>query len=80
MTIEEFIEKLNQMKSFPSWERNKHQIVKVRLNDPSMGPVSQTTVTGVGFGFDWEANSFLIFCEDKIYKNKDIYKFDDLTK
>ena len=69
MTLEEFINKLNALKERPSWEYNKDQIVRVKTNDPSVGPSSTTDVTAIGTGFDWDRNSFLIWCEDKVYKN-----------
>ena len=69
MTLDEFVDKLNALKARPSWEYIKEQTVRVKTNDPSVGPMSTTDVIAINCGSDWDRNSFTIWCEDKIYKN-----------
>jgi len=69
MTLEEFINKLNDFKNRSMWEDKKDLVVRVVTADPAVGPSSTTDVAAIGAGFDWDRNSFLIWCEDKVYKN-----------
>ena len=77
MTLEELVDKLNKLKESPSWKYNKDQIVRVRTNNRSMGAVSSSDVVALHCGFDWNRNSFLIYCEDVIYKRKTALDTED---
>lgn len=68
MTLEQFINKLNDLKTLPSWKYHKDDIVCVKTNDPRVGPSSVTLVTSFGSGFDWDKHRFMITCEDTLFK------------
>jgi hypothetical protein len=70
MTLEEFADKINALKQLPSWDYRKDMIVRVRLDNPSAGPLATTEVSSMYAGSDWDRNSFLICTGDKIYREK----------
>lgn len=71
MTLEQLAEIIDRLKMRRSWDDYKDLKVVVVTDEPSVGPVSASTVSNAHVGSDWERNRFLIWCDDKLVKKVD---------
>lgn len=66
MTLQEFADKIDHIRSGPMWKESKEAEVVVRLSMPSVGPHRSSVVESMYLGIDWDRGTFFLNTVDPL--------------